>query len=168
VFSVDDPDRVVIGSSGCIRWPEVGRAVWGTTLLLAPRAILRRLDHAEPDRRSVVVARVLGGRQLAQAALSVDPSPEVLAAGVWVDGAHAMSLVGLAIMDRSRVRAAVTDALVALCATALGARALWSAPVSQRRHDRLRDTMARWALARVPLGHGLLRAAVARRMRSCG
>jgi len=58
-------------------------------LLLAPQVVLNRVHHVEVDTQSVLVARVLGARHLTQAALSdVNPSPEVLARGVWVDIAY--------------------------------------------------------------------------------
>jgi len=54
------------------------------------------MTAASPDReeatvpvRRIELARVLGARQVAQAALSGRPTPEVLALGVWVDLLHA-------------------------------------------------------------------------------
>jgi len=58
-------------------------------LLFAPQVVLNRVHHVEVDTESVLVARVLGARHLTQAALSgINPSPEVLAMGVWVDVAR--------------------------------------------------------------------------------
>lgn len=99
---------------------EVLRAGWGGLLLLAPRVVLARVQRREPDAAAVRVARILGVRHLAQAALSgAEPSRGALALGVWVDAAHAGTAVALAAVDRDRVRPALTDAAVAgLWATA--------------------------------------------------
>ena len=86
-----------------VRSIEIGRAGWGGALLFASRTTLQQVHGLKIDTKSVVIGRVLGGRQLAQAALSgLDPSPEVLAMGVWVDVAHASTAFGLAVLDRSR------------------------------------------------------------------
>jgi len=75
-------------------------------LLFAPRAVLNRVHHVEVDTKSVLVARVLGARHLTQAALSgVNPSPEVLAMGVWVDVAHACTAGTAAIPAKPDVTA---------------------------------------------------------------
>ncbi len=58
-------------------------------MLFAPQVVLNRVHHVEVDTENVLVARVLGARHLTQAALSgINPSPEVLAMGVWVDVAR--------------------------------------------------------------------------------
>ena len=58
-------------------------------MLFAPPVVLNRVHHVEADTQSVLVARVLGARHLTQAARSgINPSPEVLAMGVWVDVAR--------------------------------------------------------------------------------
>lgn len=63
---------------------------------------MHSVHHVTVDNKSVLIARILGVRQLAQAVLSgVRPSPEVLAMGVWVDGVHAMTALGLACVDAS-------------------------------------------------------------------
>ncbi|MDT5147120.1 MAG: hypothetical protein QOC58_1765 [Mycobacterium sp.] len=55
------------------------------------------------DRKSLVVTRILGARHLVQAAFSgINPNPEVLAAGIWVDTVHSMTAFGLAAVDRRR------------------------------------------------------------------
>ncbi len=144
------------------RWRrvELGRAGWGLALLVAPRPVLTRVHHVRVDRAALVVARILGARQLAQALLSgVRPGPEVLAMGVWVDGAHAATAVALAAADRSRARAALTDAAVATAWALAGARDLRRGPVPPPAHDRRRDALARQVLRLVPGGTPLLRQA---------
>jgi hypothetical protein len=103
-----------------IRLIEIVRAGWGAALLLAPRQVLLRF-HARIDRRAIVVARILGARHVAQAVLSgANPSPEVLATGVWVDTMHCLTALGLAGVDRYRVRAAVVDTVIAALWAAFG------------------------------------------------
>ncbi|MEO6882003.1 MAG: hypothetical protein ABI181_13800 [Mycobacteriaceae bacterium] len=146
-----------------LRWIEVGRGAWGAALLLAPRRALRA-THATLDTTSVNVTRVLGARQLAQAALSgVNPSPEVLATGVWVDAAHSATAIALAVTDHRRARAGLVDAAVAAVWAGIGARDLSHAEPTAPGHDRIRDRLARLVLPRLPGGSALLRRARRRR-----
>ncbi|UIJ34315.1 hypothetical protein [Allobranchiibius sp. GilTou73] len=139
-----------------VRIIEIGRAAWGGALLFAPGATLSHV-HATNDEKSVVITRVLGARQLGQAALSgLDPSPEVLAMGVWVDLAHACTAVGLAIADRSRARAGLTDGFIALTWAAIGYRDLQHGGLTTPDHDRRRDHLARTVLHVAPGGRRLL------------
>jgi hypothetical protein len=148
---------------------ELVRAAWGAALLVAPRQVLGHVHHLRTDRASVVVARVLGARQLAQAVLSgTDPSPEVLALGVWVDGVHAASAVGLALADRHRARAGVTDAAIAATWGLLGYRDLITARATPSSHQRVRDELARAVLGLVPGGKPLLSRCVLVRTRAAG
>ena len=140
-----------------VRWVEVVRAGWGLSLLAAPDYVLSHVHHIQIDQRSRVVARILGARHLAQAALSgVSPSPEILAMGVWVDAVHAASAVGLAALDRPRVRAGATDALIAGSFAATGWHDLARTPGAPGGHDRRRDRLARLVLRLLPGGKGLL------------
>ena len=140
-----------------VRFIELGRAVWGSALLLAPDTTLTAMHGLKTDSRSIVIARVLGARQLAQAGLSgLDPSPEVLAMGVWVDVAHAATAFGLAAADRSRARAGITDGLVALLWAGLGYRDLVQGNATAPAHDRRRDQLARTVLGVTPGGGTLL------------
>nr|WP_205849885.1 hypothetical protein [Nakamurella flava] len=139
---------------------EIARAGWGLALLVAPGPVLRNFHGVRVDRRSLVVARVLGARHLTQAVLSgVDPSPEVLAMGVWVDTAHGASAVGLAAVDHSRVRGGLLDAGLALTWALAGYRALRRPDAQSPRHDRRRDALARKVLRYVPGGRRLQLAA---------
>lgn len=90
------------------------RATYGGVQLARPALLADRLLGVPPDRRTRWVARLLGARQLGQAALSgLRPSPRALAIGAAVDLAHAVSMLALGAVDRRRRRAAATDALVA-------------------------------------------------------
>lgn len=143
-----------------LRTIEITRAIWGGALLLAPRWTLENIHRIRVDRTSVLVARVLGARQLSQAALSgIDPSSDVLAMGVWVDLVHAASALGLAGVDRERVSAGLVDAVVATAWAGLGWRDVGIRPESAHDHDRRRDAMARWVLGHVVGGAPLLRRA---------
>lgn len=129
-------------------------------MLVAPSATLGTIHGLKIDTTSIVIARVLGARQLAQAGLSgLDPSPEVLAVGVWVDLAHAATAFGLALADRSRARAGVTDGVVALTWAGIGYRDLVSSKATPPAHDRRRDQLARMVLGIAPGGGPLLRIA---------
>lgn len=76
---------------------SVLRALYGAGLLLAPGRILAALARMPLDRRVIAVARVLGARQLAQAAVvGRRPTPGRLRAGAAVDAAHVGSMVAFA------------------------------------------------------------------------
>jgi hypothetical protein len=148
---------------------ELVRAAWGVTLLVAPRHVLGHVHHLRIDRPSLVVARILGARQLAQAVLSgVDPTPEVLAMGVWVDSVHAATAVGLACADRHRARAGLTDATVAALWAVLGYRDLLTTGATPSSHQRRRDELAHAVLGLVPGGKPLLSRCALARTRAAG
>lgn len=91
----------------------VARLAWGTTLILAPGAVLVRWG-ASPDRRARTTLRVLGARHVLQSLVSgAQPGPSALRRAALVDGSHALSGVGLALVDRRWRRAALLDAAVA-------------------------------------------------------
>ncbi|MGI8882097.1 MAG: hypothetical protein ACR2KJ_16620 [Jatrophihabitans sp.] len=143
-----------------VRKIEILRAAWGTALLIAPERVLTDVHHLTVDTKSLVIARILGVRHLTQAFLSgVSPSPEILAAGVWVDLAHASTAVGLAAADRSRARGGLTDAAVAGAFAGLGYRDLTTSSAAVAGHDRRRDALARRVLRCLPGGRTLLRTA---------
>ena len=148
---------------------ELVRAGWGTALLIAPRQVMTTVHHVRVDTKSLAVARILGARQLTQAALSgLRPSPEVLAMGVWVDTVHAMTAFGLAVLDRSRARAGLTDTAIAGMWAILGYRDLASAQPTPPAHQRRRDQLARIVLGAVPVGARLLQRVAAERRQPIG
>ncbi len=75
----------------------VARSTYGGALLLAPARWLSAVARTPVDRPAAAVARVLGARELAQAAL-VDrrPTRDRLLVGAGVDAAHAASMVPVA------------------------------------------------------------------------
>lgn len=136
---------------------ELGRAAWGVALLADPDGVLGTVHGLTVDRRSRVVARILGARHLAQATLSGRrPSPEVLAMGAWVDAVHALTAVALAVVDPGRARAGVTDAAIAAGWAGAGYRDLRRAAPTPPAHQRIRDRLAVLVLGRVPGGRRLL------------
>ena len=109
------------------------------------------------DRKSRVVARILGARHLVQAVSSgVRPSAEVLAMGVWVDWVHALTALGLAAVDRHRARAGLTDAAMAALWAAAGNHDLGQGSATPRDRRTLRDQLAILVLSHVPAGPALL------------
>jgi hypothetical protein len=136
---------------------ELARAGWGAALLLAPRQVLEQVHHVHVDRKSLIVARILGARHLSQAALSgIGPSPDVLALGIWADCAHAATALTFAALDPSRARAALTDAAIAAVWAGAGCRDLATGAVAPPRHERRRDDLARRVLGYAPGGSALL------------
>ena len=139
-----------------IRAIELIRAGWGVVLLAAPNDVLDHIHGVQVDRKALVVTRILGARHLSQALLSgLNPGPEVLAAGVWVDTVHSATALSLAMIDRRRARGGVTDAVVAASWAGLGWRHLRA---GKARTDgvRGRDRLARTVMGALPGGHGLM------------
>ena len=92
------------------------RVGWGAALIAAPRPLLRGLARADgpADRVAVAVLRVLGVRHVAQAvAETLGPQPIVRYLGAAVDGLHALTAVGLAVLDPRWRRGALTDTAIA-------------------------------------------------------
>ena len=117
-----------------VRGQELVRAGWGLALLAAPDRVVAGMGVAQPDARARVVARVLGARHLAQAAVTLArPTARCLQLGGMVDLAHAATGLALAVADSRYRRPALTDAAIA---TGFGVRGLqtgdrhrrWAAP----------------------------------------
>ena len=97
------------------------RAVYGAVLLCAPGSVLQRVTGRRADRRSRVIVPVLGVRHVTQAAATAaSPGPEALRLGSCVDAMHSASMLGLAMCDRTRRRAALVDATVAATFSGIG------------------------------------------------
>jgi hypothetical protein len=90
------------------------RAGYGVLLLVVPDPVIHLYSgrRADPLTRSVI--RVLGARHLIQGVLTGGaPGALVLALGVEVDLAHAVSILGLAALDQRQRRAGLVDAAAA-------------------------------------------------------
>ncbi|OBK22095.1 hypothetical protein A5634_07930 [Mycobacterium asiaticum] len=138
------------------RYLEGLRSLWGAVLLIAPEVVLGWIHRVHVDHKAVVVTRILGARHLAQAVMSgTHPSPEVLAAGTWVDGVHSLTAVGLAAADPRRARAALTDAAIAALWALFGAHDLHTGSTPPPAHQRVLDRLAGLILPRLPGGRYL-------------
>lgn len=72
------------------------RAAYGGLLLLAPRGVLSAVARSSLDTGTVVVARLLGARQVAQSALLYGrPERDAQLLGATVDAAHSASMLAL-------------------------------------------------------------------------
>jgi hypothetical protein len=92
----------------------LARAGYGAALLCAPGPMIGVVTGKPPSRRARQVARVLGVRHLAQAAVTaLNPGPEVVALGVVVDLLHAASMFAFAAVVPDLRDAELADALAA-------------------------------------------------------
>lgn len=88
------------------------RCGWAVFLFACPDRPMAALTGLTPTEHDRQVLRVLGARQLVQAAVSlVHPSHRVLAAGSAVDALHAATCLGLAAVDGRWRRGALLGAL---------------------------------------------------------
>lgn len=92
---------------------EALRALYGLVELAAPDAVTAALLGRAPDHRMRVVIRILGARHVAQAALTLAAPRAMHRVGGVVDLLHAGSMVGLAVLDPRRRRAAALNAVIA-------------------------------------------------------
>ncbi len=89
------------------------RAAWGLALVAVPGPMVR-LAGGEDSARARGVARVLGARHVAQAALvGAGWGPATWPLGPAADAAHAATAVALAVADRRWRRVGAIDATVA-------------------------------------------------------
>lgn len=106
-----------------LRAAAVLRAGWGGALLLMPETLLRIGGRPVPPSSAVVLARVLGARQIVQAVVTAArPSPRVAALSCAVDATHALTDLWLAAAS-PRWRHVAIDAVIAAGLSAAGAAA---------------------------------------------
>jgi hypothetical protein len=101
----------------------LARVAYGAALCCAPGPMLALAGGSGADASPAArtVARVLGGRHIAQAVLSAArPTPAVLALGAGTDVLHSASMMVLAALDRPRRHPALADSLVAAAFAAAG------------------------------------------------
>jgi hypothetical protein len=105
-------------------WLAGVRAGYGAVQLLRPTYSAEQLLGGPLDPGAVAAVRVLGARQLAQAAVSVAaPQARLLALGAGADGAHALSMAVLALADPRWRRPAMVSGLIAAAFAVGGATA---------------------------------------------
>jgi hypothetical protein len=99
------------------------RFVTGALCLAAPRAVLAAIGGPDRDDPvTEVVARVLGGRLVLQAAADLVLGARARGVGAAVDLTHAASMVPVAIRWREHRRTALVSASVATATAALDLR----------------------------------------------
>ncbi len=99
------------------------RLIYGSALLLAPDAVLAERTNGPIDRRAVLVARVLGARQIVQAVVvRRKRSRGWILGGVAIDATHAATMLLLALNDRRRRTLATANALGATAFALVGLR----------------------------------------------
>lgn len=97
------------------RAAAVARGLWGATCVLRAEDVARAAATTTTCARpATTFARVLGARELVQgAATAALPTAGTVRVGVAVDVLHAVSMCGLAVVDGSRRRPALLNALTA-------------------------------------------------------
>jgi hypothetical protein len=97
-----------------IQATAAARAGWAGVLLLGADRVMAMGGRPPIPAAAIAVARVLGARQLVQAALTaVAPTGSVAGLGALVDGLHAGTNLGLAALSPRWRRLALTDAVIA-------------------------------------------------------
>lgn len=108
---------------------SVVRASYGLALLSVPGPMIRAMTGAPVASRSLAVARVLGARQLAQAAIcGLAPTRRLIAAGAAVDGLHGASMLALAGAEPRLRRALLAETVIAAALTSATAAILHRQP----------------------------------------
>ncbi|WP_141849900.1 hypothetical protein [Lapillicoccus jejuensis] len=93
--------------------------VWGAVLVFKGARVWRAVSGSTPDPVDRTAVRVLGAREVAQGALYLLRPDTGRSAAVLVEVLHALSMVGLAAVDRRRRGPATVSALVAAASASL-------------------------------------------------
>ncbi|WP_331559918.1 hypothetical protein [Actinomycetospora sp.] len=100
---------------------HAAHVVHGGVLLLRPATVAARVGRGAAGGREVAVVRVLGARHVVQGIAGLaGPGRGWPVLGATVDGLHAASMAGVAVLDREHRRAATASALVALAFAVVG------------------------------------------------
>lgn len=120
-------------SATSVRGLSAVRAAWGLLLLTHPRAVLSVVDGRALSDVDVAVARLLAGRHVVQAGVTVlVPRLLVLRLGAVADGLHAATGVGLAATAPAWRRTGLLDATLAGAFGAVTWRASSTSASSER------------------------------------
>ncbi|SDS97358.1 hypothetical protein [Actinopolymorpha singaporensis] len=112
------------------------RFTYGTAEATVPDFVSRHLAGRPLDRHERFAARVLGVRHTVQAgAATALASPSAYRLGAGVDALHALSMVGLAAVDRRRRRLALTETAIASAMAFAGLHAARRAGQAQQAND---------------------------------
>jgi hypothetical protein len=112
-----------------LRWMNAVRAAYGGALLCVPGPIISAVTVAPASRRARTVARVLGARQVAQAAVcGLAPTRGLIQAGAAVDGLHASSMLALAGAEPRLRRALLAETVIAAALASAAATGLRRRP----------------------------------------
>ncbi len=104
-----------------MRWASATRVLLGAVQVVRPQLAAR--DGVD-DELTIRAIRVLGARDMAQGVITlVRPSRRVISLGVVVDTIHALSMVGLAVVDERRRATALASAANAAGFALAGLRA---------------------------------------------
>ena len=97
-----------------MRWTSLVRAGYGLALLCVPGPIITAVAGEPASGRARAVARILGARHVAQAAIcGLVPARGLIEAGATADGLHAASMLTLAGAEPGLRRALLADTAVA-------------------------------------------------------
>jgi hypothetical protein len=107
------------------RWANLARAGYGLALLCVPGSMITAMTGEPASNRSRAVARVLGARHLAQAAVcGMVPIRALIRAGAAADGLHAASMLTLAGVEPGLRRTLLADTAIAATLASVGVTAL--------------------------------------------
>jgi hypothetical protein len=116
-------------TAASVRWMSVARAGYGGALLCVPGPMITALTGTPVAGRDLAVARVLGVRQLAQAAVcGPAPARGLIQAGAAVDCLHAASMLALARAQPRLRRALLAETVIAAALAAAAAASLQGQP----------------------------------------
>jgi hypothetical protein len=109
------------------------RAAWGVALLTVPGPVLRAIERTDHTRAQRVVARVLGIRNVLQAAVVASVGGRsIRRRGAAVDAIHVLTSLGMAAASHRWRRLALADAAIAAGLAAAGVRAAGQAEPAER------------------------------------
>ena len=101
---------------------SAARAAYGLALLMAPAELLTAAGGPPPSGPECRVARLLGARQLAQAAFTATGGRRALRWGAAADGLHCVSMLMLAAAGRPRRRSELAESGIAALLAAASLR----------------------------------------------
>lgn len=119
-----------------MRLLTTARASWGTALLLSPSSVICAATNASADGPTRTVARILGARQLVEAALTGRRHYQgAILVGAAVDATHAATFAAVALIRPDRRRLALTNVATATAFAVAGLlESRWARADAQNRN----------------------------------